>query len=178
MKVEDLSGLRKPTEIELKLISLYMSNLKGHKRPIVAVISDVLLVLCGAVLILAILSLINIGLNISPSYIFLVAFLCLLGSIATTIISMKTTPKIKYYLNGDFKVCDGFISKIEDCVENNNIKVCKVIFSSMNDDILDEKFDVVNEEIELGSHLLIVVSDTYKVFTDYMLSQKGRKKPI
>ena len=165
---------RLPTNTEVEKISRYMKTYDKHSPKRNERICNILTVIAVISLICMIVSFVVEKIPIKYAYIFLVlTVLSFVGIILLGVHILMGEFHVKPYLGGLFRVEDGYVKEIV----SYNIKTATVVFSDMKSDEILGEFEIDNSEIEVGSHLLLMVTkDIKKAFSDYMLTDNGVRR--
>lgn len=172
--IEEMSGLRQPTEKEISEISEYMKYYYGLREKTCTKCS-VFLGIFGIVMILASSS--------AGIFALVIGVVCFLGAFAAIRYEKQIIKDVTVIENGEFQVLDGYVKKIEADMDTPGVS--NVIFESIKQQECKGWFSARHENLNLGLPLLLmyVAPDKVKggicrVFTPYMLTKEGRKHPV
>lgn len=172
--IAEMSGLRLPTDKEIREISEYMNYYYGLRKKTCRKCS-VFLGILGIVMILASSS--------AGIFALVIGVVCFLGVFAALGYKKQIIKDVTVIENGEFQVLDGYVKKIEADMDTPGVS--NVIFESIKQQEWKGWFSARHENLNLGLPLLLmyVAPDKIKggicrVFTPYMLTEEGRKHPI
>ena len=179
--IPDLTGLRRPSINEIKVVSEYMRAYCTKSQSTVEKFGLILLI-CGLVLIIPGTIKIFQG-EAMATFLVLLGVLAIIGFISTEYGVQNTEKEIEVFCRGKFRVVEGLVSKIKDH-STTPLGTVDIEFTSMYGQVLNRSFNVKKNKVEINTHLLLVYIDKEdntiikkfsQVFTPYMLSEDGIK---